>query len=66
MELDEHVPVHVPKPEQPEYHALSDEYIQVKDDNEDPEEDPSEEHEPKDDNEDPEEDLNEEHEPEDS
>nr|GEW25627.1 hypothetical protein [Tanacetum cinerariifolium] len=52
MELDEHVPVHILKPEQPEYHAPSDEDIQVGDDNEDPEEDPSEEHEPEDDNED--------------
>nr|GEV89074.1 reverse transcriptase domain-containing protein [Tanacetum cinerariifolium] len=66
MELDEHVPVYVPKPEHPEYHAPSDDDIQVEDDDEDPEEDPSEEHEPEDDNEDPEEDPNEEHEPEDS
>nr|GFB41532.1 hypothetical protein [Tanacetum cinerariifolium] len=62
MELDEHVPVYVPEPEHPEYHALSDDDIQVEDDNEDPEkdpeEDPSEEHEPEDDDEDP----NEEHE----
>nr|GFA84125.1 hypothetical protein [Tanacetum cinerariifolium] len=52
--------------EHPEYHALSDDDIQVEDDNEDPEkdpkEDPSEEHEPEDDDEDPEEDPNEEHE----
>nr|GFB40224.1 hypothetical protein [Tanacetum cinerariifolium] len=34
----------------------------VEDDDDDPEEDPSEEHEPEDDDEDPEEDLNEEHE----
>nr|GEX62994.1 putative reverse transcriptase domain-containing protein [Tanacetum cinerariifolium] len=70
MELDEHVPVHFLKPEHPEYHASSDDDIQVEDDDEDPEEDPeeypSEEHEPEDDNEDPEEDPNEEHEPEDS
>nr|GEX71025.1 reverse transcriptase domain-containing protein [Tanacetum cinerariifolium] len=48
MELDKHVPVHVPKPEHPEYHAPSDEDVQVEDDDEDPEEDPSEEHEPED------------------
>nr|GEV76702.1 hypothetical protein [Tanacetum cinerariifolium] len=66
MELDEHVPVHVLEPEHPEYHTPSDDDIQVEDDDEDPEEDPSEEHEPEDDNEDPEEDPNEEHEPEDS
>nr|GEV13333.1 hypothetical protein [Tanacetum cinerariifolium] len=58
IELDEHVPVYVLEPEQPEYHAPSDDDIQ--DDNEDPEEDPSEEHEPEDDDEDP----NEEPEPE--
>nr|GEZ00512.1 reverse transcriptase domain-containing protein [Tanacetum cinerariifolium] len=62
MKLDEHVPVYVPEPEHPEYHAPSDDDIQVKDDNEDP----SEEHKPEDDNEDPEEDPNEEHELEDS
>nr|GFB91361.1 hypothetical protein [Tanacetum cinerariifolium] len=66
MELDEHIPVYVSEPEHPEYHALSDDDIQVEDDNEDPEkdpeEDPSEEHEPEDDDEDPEEDPNEEHE----
>nr|GEY28449.1 hypothetical protein [Tanacetum cinerariifolium] len=62
MELDEHVPVYVPEPEHPEYHASSDDDIQVEDDNEDPEEDPSEEHETDDDDEDPEEDPNEEHE----
>nr|GEW90306.1 putative reverse transcriptase domain-containing protein [Tanacetum cinerariifolium] len=66
MELDEHVPVHVPEPEHLGYHAPSDEDIHVEDDNEDPEEDPSEEHEPEDDNEDLEEDPNEEHEHEDS
>nr|GEV45386.1 reverse transcriptase domain-containing protein [Tanacetum cinerariifolium] len=66
MVLDEHVPVHVLDPEHPEYHAPSDKDVQVEDDDEDPEEDPSKEHEPKDDNEDPEEDPNEEHEPEDS
>nr|GEU74111.1 putative reverse transcriptase domain-containing protein [Tanacetum cinerariifolium] len=69
MELDEHVPVHVLELEHPEYHAPSDDDIQVEDDNEDPKEDlevdPSEEHEPEDDDEDPEEDPNEEHEPED-
>nr|GEV57498.1 hypothetical protein [Tanacetum cinerariifolium] len=66
MELDEHVPVYVLEPEHSEYHAPSDDDIQVEDKNEDPEkdpeEDPSEEHEPKDDDEDPEEDPNEEHE----
>nr|GEY39368.1 reverse transcriptase domain-containing protein [Tanacetum cinerariifolium] len=70
MELDEHVPIHVSELEHPEYHALSDDDIQVEDDDEDPEEDPkeypSEGHEPEDDNEDPDEDPNEEHEPEDS
>nr|GEY58518.1 reverse transcriptase domain-containing protein [Tanacetum cinerariifolium] len=66
MELDEHVPVYVPEPQHPEYHAPSDDDIQVEDDDEEPEEDPSEEHEPEDDNEDPEEDPNEEHELEDS
>nr|GEW66522.1 zinc finger, CCHC-type [Tanacetum cinerariifolium] len=65
MELDEHVHVHVPEPEYPEYHAPSDDDIQVEDDHENPEEDPSEEHEPENDDEDPEEDPNEEHEPED-
>nr|GEU63755.1 reverse transcriptase domain-containing protein [Tanacetum cinerariifolium] len=53
-------------PLHPEYHALSDDDIQVEDDDKDPKEDPSKEHEPKDDDEDPEEDPNEEHEPEDS
>nr|GEX06258.1 hypothetical protein [Tanacetum cinerariifolium] len=73
MELDEHVPVYVLEPEHPEYHAPSDDDVQVEDDDEDPEEDPKEdpskEHEPEDDNEDPEEDPKEdpskEHEPED-
>nr|GEY22568.1 hypothetical protein [Tanacetum cinerariifolium] len=65
MELDEHMPVHVMEPKHPEYHAPSDDDIHVKDDNEDPEEDASKEHEPEDDDEDPEEDPNEEHEPED-
>nr|GEV41732.1 hypothetical protein [Tanacetum cinerariifolium] len=37
-------------------------YEEVEDDDDDPEEDPSEEHEPEDDDEDPEEDPNEEHE----
>ncbi|GKC51247.1 hypothetical protein Tco_1073992, partial [Tanacetum coccineum] len=31
MELDEHVPAYVPKPEHPEYHAPSNDDIQVKD-----------------------------------
>nr|GFA78353.1 hypothetical protein [Tanacetum cinerariifolium] len=61
VELDEHVPVYVPKPEHPEYHAPSDDDIHVKDDDDDLEENPSEEHEPEDDDEDP----NEDHEPED-
>nr|GEX20366.1 hypothetical protein [Tanacetum cinerariifolium] len=65
MELDEHVPVYVLDPEHPEYHAPSDDDIQVEDDDEDPKEDPSKEHEPEDDDEDPEEDPNEEHGPED-
>nr|GEX99844.1 putative reverse transcriptase domain-containing protein [Tanacetum cinerariifolium] len=60
---------HVPKPKHPEYHAPSDDDIQVEDDDEDLEEDPkespSEEHEPEDDDKDLEEDPNEEHEPED-
>nr|GEY31895.1 hypothetical protein [Tanacetum cinerariifolium] len=77
MELGEHVLVYVPEPKHPEYHAPSDDDIQVedqphnddasptaespryiadldsmgKDDNEDPEEDPSKEHEPEDDDE---------------
>nr|GEY28947.1 hypothetical protein [Tanacetum cinerariifolium] len=63
IELDEHVSVHVLEPEHPEYHAPSDDDIHVEDDDEDPEEDPSKEHEPKDDDEDPEEDPIEEHEP---
>nr|GEV20315.1 putative ribonuclease H-like domain-containing protein [Tanacetum cinerariifolium] len=65
MELDEHVLVHIPEPEHPEYHAPLDDDVQVEDEDEDPEKDPSEEHEPEDDDEDPEEDLNEEHEPDD-
>nr|GEV43693.1 retrovirus-related Pol polyprotein from transposon TNT 1-94 [Tanacetum cinerariifolium] len=65
MELDKHVQVHVPEPEHPEYHAPSDDDIQVEDNDKDLEEDPNEEHEPKDDDENPEEDPNEEHEPED-
>ncbi|GKD83764.1 hypothetical protein Tco_1350603, partial [Tanacetum coccineum] len=69
MELDEHVPVYVPKPEHPKHHVPSDDDIQEdtdedsidypdepKDDDEDPEED---------DEEDPEEDPSEEHELED-
>nr|GEW31377.1 hypothetical protein [Tanacetum cinerariifolium] len=59
MELDGHVLVHVPEPEHPEYHVPSDDDIQVEDDNEDPEEDPSDEHGLEDNDEDP----NEEHEP---
>ncbi|GKG30619.1 hypothetical protein Tco_0423107, partial [Tanacetum coccineum] len=31
MKLDEHVPVYVPEPEHPEYHAPSDDDIQVED-----------------------------------
>nr|GEZ50577.1 hypothetical protein [Tanacetum cinerariifolium] len=66
IELDEYAPVYVPEPQHPEYHASSDDDIQVEDDDddleEDPEEDPSEEHEPEDDDEDPEEDPNKEHE----
>nr|GEV19222.1 hypothetical protein [Tanacetum cinerariifolium] len=65
IELDEHVPIHILKPEHLEYHAPSDEDIQDEDDDEDTEEDPSEEHELEDDDEDPKEDPNEEHEPED-
>nr|GEX00734.1 reverse transcriptase domain-containing protein [Tanacetum cinerariifolium] len=65
MELDEHVPVYVTEPKHPEYHAPSDDDIQVEDDDEDPKEDPSEENEPEDDDEDLEEDPNEEHEPKD-
>nr|GFB57293.1 hypothetical protein [Tanacetum cinerariifolium] len=63
--LDEHAPVYAPEPQHPEYHAPSDDDIQVNDDDEDPEEDPNEEHELEDDDEDPEEDPNEEHELED-
>nr|GEV07059.1 hypothetical protein [Tanacetum cinerariifolium] len=66
IKLDEHVPVHGMELEHPKYHAPSDEDVQVEDDNEDPDKDPSEEHEPEDDDEDPEEDPNEEHELEDS
>nr|GEY10713.1 reverse transcriptase domain-containing protein [Tanacetum cinerariifolium] len=62
MELDEQAPVYVSEPQHPEYHAPSDDDIQVEDDDDDTEEDPSEEHEPEDDDEDPEEDPNEEHE----
>nr|GFA19076.1 hypothetical protein [Tanacetum cinerariifolium] len=65
MELDEHVLVYVLDPKHPKYHAPSDDEIQVKDDDEDPKEDPNKEHEPKNDVEDPKEDPNEEHEPED-
>nr|GEZ22195.1 hypothetical protein [Tanacetum cinerariifolium] len=66
MELDKHVPVHVLDPKHPEYHVPSDDGIQVEDDDEDPEEDPSKEQEPEDDDDDLDEDPNEEHEPEDS
>nr|GEU93683.1 putative reverse transcriptase domain-containing protein [Tanacetum cinerariifolium] len=52
-ELDEHVPIYVPEPEHPKYHALSGDDIQVEDDDEYLEENPSEEHEPKDNDEDP-------------
>nr|GEU57053.1 reverse transcriptase domain-containing protein [Tanacetum cinerariifolium] len=62
IELDEHVPVYVSEPEHPEYHAPSNDDIQVKDEDKDLEEDASEEHVPEDDDEDPEEDPNEEHE----
>nr|GEY80977.1 reverse transcriptase [Tanacetum cinerariifolium] len=63
MKLDEHASVYVLEPQHPEYHAPSDDDIQIEDDPEkDPEEDPNEEHEPEDDNEDPEEDPNKEHE----
>nr|GEX75157.1 hypothetical protein [Tanacetum cinerariifolium] len=62
MELDEHTPVYVPEPQHSEYHAPSADDIQVEDDDDDPEEDHSEEHELEDDDEDPEEDPNEEHE----
>nr|GEV58887.1 putative reverse transcriptase domain-containing protein [Tanacetum cinerariifolium] len=57
------------QPEHPEYHAPSDDDIQVEDDDEDPKEDPeedlSEEHELEDDDEEPKEDPNKEHEPKD-
>nr|GEV87440.1 putative reverse transcriptase domain-containing protein [Tanacetum cinerariifolium] len=49
IELDEHVLVYVSNLEHPEYHAPSDDDIQVEDNDEDLEEDPSEEHEPEDD-----------------
>nr|GEV90907.1 hypothetical protein [Tanacetum cinerariifolium] len=52
-------------PEHPEYHASSDDDIQVEDDDEDPKEDLREEHEPEDDDENPEEDPNKEHKPQD-
>nr|GEY08694.1 putative reverse transcriptase domain-containing protein [Tanacetum cinerariifolium] len=57
--------LHVSEPKYPEYHAPSDDDIQVKDDDEDPGEDPSEEHKPENDDEDLEDDPNEKHEPED-
>nr|GEW30100.1 putative reverse transcriptase domain-containing protein [Tanacetum cinerariifolium] len=63
MELDEHMQVHVLEREYAEYNVPSDDDIHVKDDNEDPEEDPSEEHKPGDDDENPEEDPNEDTEP---
>nr|GEY46771.1 hypothetical protein [Tanacetum cinerariifolium] len=62
IELDKLVPVYVSEPEHPEYHAPLDDDIQVEDNDDDLEKDPSEEHEPEDDDEDP----DEEHEPEDS
>nr|GEV40269.1 hypothetical protein [Tanacetum cinerariifolium] len=65
MELDEHMSAHVLEPEHSEYHAPSDDDIQVEDGDKDPEEDPSEEHELEDDDKDPKEDPNKEHEPED-
>nr|GEY93426.1 hypothetical protein [Tanacetum cinerariifolium] len=65
MKLDKHVPVYVPNPEHLKYHAPSYDDIQVEDDDEDPKEDPSEEHEPEGDDEDLKEDPNEEHEPKD-
>nr|GEU54917.1 putative reverse transcriptase domain-containing protein [Tanacetum cinerariifolium] len=65
MELDEHVPVYVPEPKHPKYHAPSDDDIQ-EDTDEDYIDYPDEpEDGEKDDDEDPEEDLSEEHEPED-
>nr|GEW01553.1 putative reverse transcriptase domain-containing protein [Tanacetum cinerariifolium] len=64
MELDEHVPVHILEPEHPKYHAPLDDDIQVEEDDEDLEEDPSKDHEPEDDDEDLKEDPNEEPEPE--
>nr|GEX84316.1 putative reverse transcriptase domain, ribonuclease H-like domain, aspartic peptidase domain protein [Tanacetum cinerariifolium] len=65
IEMDKHVPVYVSEPEHLEYHAPLDDDIQVEDDDEDPKENPSEEHEHKDDDEVPEEDPNEEQELED-
>nr|GEV59682.1 hypothetical protein [Tanacetum cinerariifolium] len=65
MELDEHMPVHVPEPKHPKYHTLSDDDSQVEDDDEDPEEDPNVDHELDDDDKEPKEDSNEEHKPED-
>nr|GFA38921.1 hypothetical protein [Tanacetum cinerariifolium] len=47
MELDEHAPVYALEPQHPEYHAPSDDDIQVEDDDEDLEEDPNEEHDSK-------------------
>ncbi|GJY78132.1 hypothetical protein Tco_0483933 [Tanacetum coccineum] len=67
IELDEHVPVYVPEPEHPEYHAfrsrislmlmmlhrlLNEPEDGEDNDDEDPEENPSEEHDPKDDDDD--------------
>nr|GFB90283.1 hypothetical protein [Tanacetum cinerariifolium] len=65
MELDEHVPIYVPEPEHSEYHASSDDDIQVKDNDKDPKEYPSKKHKPEDDNKDPAKDPNEENEHED-
>nr|GFB65395.1 reverse transcriptase domain-containing protein [Tanacetum cinerariifolium] len=62
MELDEHAPVYVLEPQHPEYHAPSHDDIQAKNNDDDPEEDPSKEHEPEDDDGDLEQDPNEEHE----
>nr|GEV63012.1 DNA-directed DNA polymerase [Tanacetum cinerariifolium] len=52
MELDEHVLVHILEQEHLEYHAPSDDDIQVEDDNKDLEKDPNEEHEHEDDDDD--------------
>ncbi|GKD32490.1 hypothetical protein Tco_1247999 [Tanacetum coccineum] len=74
MELDEHVPIYVPEPEHPEYHAPSDDDIQVEDQPYDDDASPTAESPgyiadsdsmEEDDDEDPEEDPSEKHEPED-